>query len=131
MRLSDLFESDDSMSFMDSIRNAVIDMLTPLVANRQPFVTFQEIVDELKPLRLGLDIDRMTLMNVLDPNNIPCIKRIDGDKIYLSLTIPDEHKASASEEQKDQDHMAAAATSQAKKSMEGGGKTAPLINLKP
>jgi hypothetical protein len=99
MRLDELFNSGESIT--SGLQQAAIDILTPLLANKVPFVTIQSVIDNLRSSRPGIVIDRALIMKILDPNKIQSISKIEGDRIYLQS--PDENSVnSAEDEEQDQ-----------------------------
>lgn len=98
----------------DNFENSILDLLTPVAASGVEYVTFQQIIQKLKSIPSGLHIDRELIMTVLDPNKLPIIKKIEGDKIYLnpSLSGP-ERSVSDEQQEKEQDQIAKTATKQA------------------
>ncbi len=82
MLLCELF--DDSLNITDDIREYVMDVLTPMVASHVPFVTVQQIIDKLRDMRTGVSIDRGLIMDILNPDKIKIIQKIQGDRIYFN-----------------------------------------------
>ncbi len=117
MKLSELFKPDGPM--IEQLRNQVMDHLTPLVARGVEFVTVQDIQDTLTDNRTGLFIDRPLIMQILDPNVVKIIKKIQGDRIYLTGgTVSPDTMKTKSDEEKDKDDIRQKASKQAKKSVE-------------
>lgn len=100
MLLFELFDTDGP-SIKTDLQQSVIDVLTPLLANKVPFVSVQSIIDNLKQTRPGILIDRALVMSLLDPEAIQSISKVEGDRVYLQG--PDEESADAAQsEQEDQ-----------------------------
>lgn len=117
MRLHDLYEASDKM--VVELRQQVIDYLIPMVAHKIDFVTVSEIEAMLRNSRTGLSVDRSLVMQILDPTKIKVVKRVDGERVYLSITaaMTDDGASTEEEEQKAQDKLSDKATKQAKKSI--------------
>jgi hypothetical protein len=98
----------------DGFQQSIMDMLTPIAASGVEYVTFQQVIQKLKTIPSGLHIDRELIMQALDPNQLPLIKKIEGDKIYLnpSLSGP-ERSVSDQQAEKEQSQIAKTATKQA------------------
>lgn len=94
MRIGDLFESD----MVGALRQQVIDFLIPLVSHNIDYVTVKEIESMLIDAKTGLTIDRALVMQVLDPTRVKPIKKIEGDKVYLSVTAGMNSDAKSEEE---------------------------------
>ena len=111
MLLCEIF--DDNLNITNDIRQYVMDVLTPMVAAHVPFVTVQQVIDELRDMRTGVSIDRGLIMNILDPNKIKIIKKIEGDNIYFN--DPPIVSANKDTEEKNKEKVFKTATSQVKK----------------
>lgn len=100
----------------DNFQQSILDILTPVAASGVEYVTFQQIIQKMKSIPSGLHIDRELIMTVLDPNQLPIIKKIEGDKIFLnpSLSGP-ERSVSDEQQEKEQDQISKTATKQAVK----------------
>jgi hypothetical protein len=94
-----------------------LDLLTPIAASGVEYVTFQQLIQKLKSIPSGLHIDRALIMQVLDPNQFPLIKSIEGEKIFLNPSIEGPAR-SVNDEQKDReaDQIKKTAAKQALKS---------------
>ena len=82
MNLFELFQTD-KLSVSDRLQQTAIDFLTPLVAHRVPFVTVQQVVDELRDAGPGILVDRALVMSILDPEKIKVVQSIEGDRIIV------------------------------------------------
>ena len=84
MLLLELFDVEEKAPpIKDRLEQTAIDFLTPLVAHKVPFVTVQQVVDELRKSRPGLLVDRALVMSILDPEKVKAVKSIEGDRINL------------------------------------------------
>lgn len=114
MRLWEFLEAAPK-NMMETMRQQLMDYLTPLMAHDVAYVSIQDIANTLVNLRTGLEINRALIMELIDPDDMPIVKRIDGDKVYLdtikaaNADISKEEQARAEEKVKDK------ATKQAKK----------------
>ena len=114
MRYYEIIKESSSESF----KVAILDLLTPIAASGVEYVTFKQLAQKLKSIPSGLHIDRALIMQILDPNEFPLIKSIEGDKIFLNPSIEGPERA-VNDEQKDReaDQIKKTAASQALKSI--------------
>ncbi len=106
---------DDDSSMLIGLRQQVMDYLTPLVAHQVDYVTVQDIEDILKNYRTGLTIDRGLVMELLDPNTIKLVKKIEGDKVYLNVVAAMNSAKTVDAKEKDAEKVSDLAAKQAKK----------------
>lgn len=116
MRLNELFD-DPPLRIENKMRQAMIDVLTPLIANKVEFVTVDQIIDKMRDYGFGVAIDRALVMDVLDPAEIKPIKKIEGDRIYLNLPDIADREVNQDEEEKDKMRIKDKAAKQAKKEL--------------
>lgn len=114
MLLSELFENDLDGGVSDDLRQALLDMLTPLAVRKVRFVKVDQVIDELRRMKTGIVIDRATAMNMLDPDTLPMIARVEGDKIYLTTSPAKTNMSSKTDEEKDKAKVADKAVKNAK-----------------
>lgn len=116
MLLWEFFQSGDMVA---DLRQQVLDYLTPLVVHGVDFVTVQDVQDALRNHKTGLSIDRGLVMQVLDPDKIAMVKKIEGDKVYLNIVaaINDGNKSGKDEQEKAEEKLSNKATQQAKKQL--------------
>ena len=100
---------------MGTLRQQIMDYLTPLVAHEVDFVTVPDIENTLRDYRTGLTIDRGLVMELLDPNSMKLIKKIEGDKVYLNVVAAMTSAKTADDKQRDAVKITDKATKQAKK----------------
>lgn len=109
MDLFELFsEDDDGGGMMNSLRQKVLDLLTPLSANGVPYLTIQQLVDKLGQQRSGLSITRDLIYDLLDPDKVKLVKSVEGDRIYLQLPTSvnsDKEKKRKEDQVKDQERQ--------------------------
>ena len=117
MLLRELFEDIGSGDMMTGLRAQVIDYLIPMVSHDVDFVTVQDIETMLRDARTGLTIDRGLVMQILDPTKTKMVKKVEGDKVYLSVTASMNNSASDDEQEKAADDLTSKATQQAKKNI--------------
>jgi len=125
MRLFELFD-DGPLDVTEDIKQSLMDILTPMVASRVPFVTIQQIIEKLRQLRTGIIIDRNLIMTLLDPDKIKIISRIEGDRVYLSSPNSPDRSLGKDDTEKEKEHVDDMAKKQAKKAMGAGNKDAAL-----
>ncbi len=121
MRLFELFD-DGPLDVTEDIKQSLMDILTPMVASRVPFVTVQQIIDKLRSLRTGVIIDRNLIMTLLDPDQIKIIDKIDGDRVYLSNPGAPDRSLGQDDTEKEAEHVDDMAQKQAQKAMGAGNK---------
>ena len=102
-------------NMLDTMRQQLLDYLTPLVAHEVDFVSIHDIANTLNNLRTGMEIDRALIMELIDPDELKIVKRIEGDKVYLDTVQAAQSNASADEKAKDEEKVKSKATDQAKK----------------
>jgi hypothetical protein len=122
MNLFELFD-DGPLDVTDDIKQSLLDILTPMVASRVPFVTIQQIVDKLGQLRTGISIDRNLIMTLLDPDKIKIIDKIEGDRVYLKDASSPDRSLQQDDREKEAEHVDDMAKKQAQKSMGTGNKS--------
>ena len=103
------------MGMLDTLRQQIMDYLTPLVAHKVDFVPIQDIEETLRSYRTGLTIDRGLVMELLDPNSMKLVKKIEGDKVYLNVIAAMNSAKTANDKQRDAEKVSDLATKQAKK----------------
>lgn len=116
MRLFE-FLGNPSPSLKDDMRASILDVLTPLAANKVEFVSVDRIIEKLKGTHNGLTVDRDVVMQVLDPNEVKLIKKIEGDKIFLTLPSPTANADNEKEHERKINKIKGSATKQAQKSV--------------
>jgi hypothetical protein len=122
MRLFELFDSGGHM--MEKMRQSVMDTITPLLSQDVPFITVQ-VIDSLRHVNLGVSVDRSLVMQILDPNEVKSIDKIEGDRIYLANPDGPSHEVSDNDAEKEQEHVGDMAQNQAKKNMNGQQPSIP------
>lgn len=126
MRLQDLFEDDGGdTGVVQELRDAILDMLTPLAAQGLPKISIQAIIDKLRDVHSGVAIDRALVMHVLDPQEVKMITKIEGDSVYFKLADPTEREVSDEKAEQEKDHLKSTAVDQAKANMKRQNGVAP------
>jgi len=115
MLLCELFDPGE---MTQRLRQAALDYLTPFLSQNVPFVTIDQVIDALRHDEFGIIINRPMLMDLLNPDEVEAVEKIEGDRIFLSQPDAAVKDAEADEEQKDQEHVSDMAVDQAKKSLE-------------
>lgn len=111
MRYFELINESTSDSFVQKI----LDLLTPIAAQGIEYVTVSQLIQKLSSIASGLYIDRELIMSVLDPNKLPLIKSIEGDKVYLTKMAGPGRSVSDQQADKEQETIHKTATKQAVK----------------
>jgi hypothetical protein len=65
------------------IRQAALDVITPLLGQNVPFITMEQLIDRLSNARFGIVITPALIMAILNPDDIKAISKIEGNRIYL------------------------------------------------
>jgi hypothetical protein len=118
MRLDELFD-EGPLDITDEIKQTLMDILTPMVAADVPFVTVKQIIEKLRQLRTGLVIDRNLIMNLLNPDQIKIIDKIDGNRVYLSNPNSPTRSLKKSDEEKEAEKVDKMATKKATDNLKG------------
>ena len=118
MRLDELFD-DGPLNVTDDLAEDVMEILTPFAVAKVRYVTIQQIIDKLSQLGTGLSIDRGLIMDMLDPNKIKLVKKIEGDRIYLAVPGSEQREVDDDQAEKDAEHVSKQAAQQAQKSIQG------------
>lgn len=115
MRLMELFD-DEPSDLIGRLRADIMDILLPLAANGVPHVTIQQVMDKLHEQPLGVVIDRALVTQVLDPEQVKLVDKIEGDRIHFKQPDDGEvRKVDADEQEKEKARLSAKARKQAKK----------------
>jgi hypothetical protein len=117
MLLCELFEPD---SLTDQLRQAALDYLTPLLGENVPFVTVDQMIEALRHSNFGVVINQPLIMELLNPDEVEAVSKIEGDKIFLATpdAIEQERAVSAEDAEKDQEHVQDMAQDQAQQNMQ-------------
>jgi hypothetical protein len=130
MRLLELFpDSADQDGQQDvpsegvmtqKIRQAALDVITPYLGSNVPFVTMQVLIDRLSSARFGIVITPALIQQILDPNQVKAIDRIEGNRIYLEQPNKDMPARAVDQDQKEKDRAKVGdmATKQAAKAVQ-------------
>lgn len=96
------------------IRQAALDVITPLLGQNVPFVTMQQMIDSLSKARFGIVITPAIIMDILNPDEVKAIEKIEGDRIYLVKPGADTGDREVAQDQEEQDkaHVSDMATNQ-------------------
>lgn len=101
------------------LRQAALDYLTPLMGAGWPFVTTEQVAQALHHQNFGIVVTPATVMQLLNPKEVPAVSRIEGNRIYFDT--PEEEQPNQEEtqkaEQKDRQQVARKATQQAQDSI--------------
>ena len=123
MFLCELFEPGD---MTEQLRQTALDYLTPFLSQKVPFVTVNQMIDALRRSQLGLVINRTMIMDLLNPQQVEAVDKIEGDRIFLKNPdkVPPSENA-ADQEAKNKDHVADMAVDQIKQSLSQPAATPP------
>jgi hypothetical protein len=117
MLLIELFDSGGDMK--DGLRQAVLNIITPFLGQNIPFVTIQHVIDGLRAARFGITITRGLVMELLDPEVMKAVSKIEGDRIYLAEPDAEGEKTTDAEDaEKDQEQVQDMAQNQAKQQVQ-------------
>lgn len=127
MLLCELFQ-EPPLEMDDELRNSILDVLTPLMAQKVPFVTVDQIIDKLRQFRSGIALDRGFIMDTLDPEKMKAVKSIEGDRIYLNIGGAPEEAKNVGDEQQDIENIHKNAAQQAQKGIASDNTGAPDVS---
>lgn len=114
MRLFELFSSGNDM--MMQLRQDALDVITPYLGQKVPFITVNQVIDGLRSSSdSGIMIDRSLVMDLLDPDEVKAVDKIEGDRIYLADPQGNAQALDVEDKEKDQDKVADMAKNQTKK----------------
>lgn len=128
MLLCELFDPGE---MTEQLRQAALDYLTPFLSQKVPFITVDQMIDALHHSQFGLVINRGMIMDLLNPQQVEAVDKIEGDRIFLKN--PDEAPPSetdAEQQVKNQDHVADMAVDQIKQSLDQPAAT-PTSDQQP
>ena len=110
----------------EQLRQAALDYLTPLMGQGVPFVTVNQMIEALRNSHFGIVINRPMIMDILDPDQVEAIDKIEGDRIYIGAPEMDSREVDAEDAEQDQDHVQDMAQNQAKKSIQEPAQQPPV-----
>lgn len=84
----------------EKLRQAALDYLTPLMGAGWPFVTTEQVAQALHHQNFGIVVTPATVMQLLNPNDVPAVSRIEGNRIYFKDA--EEEQPDQEEKQKDE-----------------------------
>jgi hypothetical protein len=138
MILLELFDAndpqlDDGQDLRKDLKNDAIDILMPFAAHGVPFVTVQNVIDKLGEAKSGLVIDRALVMDILNPEEVKIVKKIEGDKIWLTIPEPVDGQREVTQQKQEQDKQKTInmAQQQAKKQVAAPPAPAPAAPPPP
>ena len=126
MRLFELFPDDDQPlkpnsggEMKEQLRQAALDLITPLLGQNVPFVTMQQVIDSLSGSRFGIVITPSLVMDILNPTEVKAVEKIEGGRVYLAdLNSADpDREVDQDQAEKDDQTVDDMAASQANKQM--------------
>lgn len=123
MHLFELF-GDPPLNIKATLTSAINDSLAALLASGVQYVTIDSVVADMARQGTGVRIDRALVMQLLDPTVNKIVKKVEGDRVYLSLPVPEETKTDEDDHEKNQQKVAKSAVKHAKKAMKK--KSAPV-----
>lgn len=125
MLLCEIFSTGGEMK--DRLRQAALDIITPFIGQDLPFITIPQVIDALRSRDLGIMVDRGLLLDVLNPEEVKAVDKIQGDHIILAK--PDGEDDAMADDQADQqkndDHVSDMAQQAAKSAMQAPPPTPP------
>lgn len=81
MRYSEIIQESGGAN--QSLASRILDILTPIASNGIVSISLDKVINKVQSIPTGLQVDREMLMDILDPNKFPLIKKIEGDQLYL------------------------------------------------
>ena len=115
MRLWELHYAPREQGMMDALRERLMDYFIPLVVRKVAYVSMSDIEEALNSYKTGFTIDRSFIMELIDPDHMKVVKKIEGDKIYLDVIQAANSESSAEEKEKEEEKIKSTAAKQAKK----------------
>ncbi len=113
MKLFELFD-DGPLEVSKTIQQDLLDILTPLVARGVGEVTVPEIEQRLQRMRPGIRVTRKLVMNVIDPNSVKLISKVEGDRVVLNTENAPDRALTKDDAEREQQRMQDRASKQAK-----------------
>lgn len=117
MLLLELFDEYRPDDIVQELRDDIIDFLMPLAANGVPYVSMGSIIDKLRDRRSGIEVDRALVMQVLDPDVVKLVTKIEGDRVYFKLPTPADRDVPQDQEEKEKQKVTKTAAKQAQKNL--------------
>lgn len=117
MLLCELFD-EGPLEVSKTIQQDLLDILTPLVARGVGEVTVPEIEQRLQAMRPGIKVTRKLVMDILDPDQVKLIQKIEGDKVVLDNGKAPDRALDKEDEQRERERMSDRAAKQAKSEIE-------------
>lgn len=127
MRLFELFpddDPDDDKKFQSGggmnqqLRQAALDLITPMLGHNVPFVTIKQIIDGLSGARFGIVITPALIMDILNPDQVKAVSKIEGDRIYLTEPGVPGHEVDQDQREQDKKQVGNMAVDQANKDIQ-------------
>ena len=111
----------------EQLRQAALDYLTPLLSENVPFITINQMIEALRHNDFGIVVNKPMIMELLDPDEVEAISKIEGDRIFLATpdTVDQDREVSADDAEKDQAHVQDMAQGQAQQNLEQPPPEAP------
>lgn len=120
MKLFELFDENIEHDLVARLREDMIDILMPLAAHGVPYIKIDNVIDRLREMRPGIEIDRPLIMTVLDPNDVKMVTKIEGDRVYFTIPAPSERAVDDQQKERDKERVSKKAQAQAKKAVSKG-----------
>ncbi len=120
MFLKELFDNSE-LKMINHLRSEVMDYLTPLAAQNVEALDISEIQKMLQKRKTGIVIDRMIIMQLIDPDTMGMVKKIEGNKVFLKYPIQKLSSKTERDEEKDKKKIAKKASDKAKKNIKDKG----------
>lgn len=99
------------------LRQAALDVIAPLLGQNVPFVTMKQMIDALSDARSGIVINPALVMQILDPDTVKAVSKIEGDRIYLQAPTGIEHDVDQDQKKRDDEHVSDMAVKQINRDM--------------
>jgi hypothetical protein len=112
MRLVELF-SDPVPYMKRKVKNAILDILTPISAHGASKVSIQDILDRLKKLDFGIELDAASIKPLLGPDAIPFVTDMDDNYVYLNGNSGQSQEMSEPDDEPKEDPITSKAKKQA------------------
>ena len=115
MRLFELFA--DSVDVAEEMRQSILDVLIPMAGSGVPYVGIDQVIEKLSQMKSGVRVDRALVLDLLDPQKVPIVKAITGDRIEFVAPSPLDDAKAEKEVMKNQKKVQSMANKQLKKDL--------------
>jgi hypothetical protein len=114
MLLYELFSDPSSgQNPEQELSNQIAQVLAQMAAAHVPHVSINAVIDRLRAVHSGLQVDRALVMQLCDPTKMKFVKSIEGDNLVLTAPSMDQAAETEDEQEKKAEKIKADAEKQA------------------